>query len=66
MFDACLRHLCKFYYGGELYDAEAVEKGYQKLHLGAAMFCIINMYNTMINGVGIDDRSELLFKKEKE
>lgn len=52
MMDACLRHLTKFYYEREDYDPEYP----QKHHLGAAIFCLISMYNSMKNYPEMDDR----------
>jgi len=56
MMDAALRHLFAFYYDGEDFDPDPGAMKYQKTHLGAVVFCIINMYNTWYNGVGVDDR----------
>lgn len=48
MMDAVLRHLSKFYYDKEDYDEETFNKyDILKHHLGAAIFGIIVMYNSI-------------------
>lgn len=67
MMDAALRHLSKFYYERENYDAETEEKyKIKKHHLGASIFCLVSMYNSIHNHVGFDDRPELLSEEERE
>jgi hypothetical protein len=57
MMDACLRHLDKFFNKGEDYDQETLDNfGIKKHHLGAAMFCLISMYNDWRNHPHNDDR----------
>ena len=57
MFAACLRHLSKFFFKREVYDQETLEKyGIKKHHLGAAMFCIISLYNDFKYHPHNDDR----------
>jgi len=57
MMDACMRHISKFYYKGEDFDTETLEThGIKKSHLGAAIFCLINMYNTSMTRRELDDR----------
>jgi hypothetical protein len=58
MFDACQRHLEKFFYQYEDYDKETWDKyRIKKHHLGAAMFCIVAMYWTQkIKRKDLDDR----------
>jgi len=57
MMAACLRHLTKFFYFGEVWDKETLEKyGIKKHHLGAAIFCIISLYNDWKNNPKNDDR----------
>ncbi|MCP3966700.1 MAG: hypothetical protein GY718_10170 [Lentisphaerae bacterium] len=52
MMDACLRHLSAFYYEREAFDPKYPEKH----HLGAAVFCLIAMYNSWKNHEELDDR----------
>ena len=56
MFDATMRHLMAFYYNREFYDPDPLAMKYGKCHLGGSVFSIINMFNTIQNGKGIDDR----------
>ena len=57
MMDACLRHLDKFFNHNEIYDQQTLEEyGIKKHHLGAAVFCIISMYNDWKNQPENDDR----------
>lgn len=58
MMDALQRHLTAFYYKRELHDAETFKTyGIRKHHLGAALFCILSMYNSVeINSKKFDDR----------
>lgn len=57
MMAACLRHLTKFFFMRETYDTETlITYGIKKHHLGAAMFCIISMYNDHKNHPHNDDR----------
>ena len=57
MMAACLRHLTKFFYFGEVWDKETLEKyGIKKHHLGAAIFCIISLYNDWKHNPQNDDR----------
>ena len=60
MMDACLRHLTDFFYKGEDYDQD-VPPGIKKHHLGAAMFCILSMLETLETRPDLDDRQ---IKKE--
>ena len=62
MMDACLRHLNKFFNDGEDYDQEAFDRyGLKKHHLGAAIFCIISMYNDWKYNPNNDDRPKTDF-----
>ena len=61
MMDACQRHLRKFFYEKEDFDPEYPEKH----HLGAALFCIISMYNSWKNHNELDDRHDGDGKDEK-
>ncbi len=62
MMDAALRHLSAYYYKGEDYDKEAEKSNIKKHHLGAAIFCLICMYDTFAYHPEMDDR----FSKNKE
>ena len=57
MYDALMRHLSAWFFHLETNDPEAKEKSnIDKHHLGAAMFCLINLYNTEMNFPELDDR----------
>jgi len=57
MYDALMRHLTKWFFNLESYDPEAKEKyNIDKHHLGAAMFCLINLYETEMNFPELDNR----------
>lgn len=57
MYDALRRHLDAWFYEMESLDPEPLEKyNIEKHHLGAAMFCLINLYNTDMNFPHLDDR----------
>ncbi len=57
MMSACLRHLTKFFYHNETYDLETLTTyGIKKHHLGAAIFCIISIYNDFKHHPANDDR----------
>lgn len=67
MMDAALRHISAFYFWKEDYDPETLDKyGISKPHLGAAIFCLISMYNSVHNHVGLDDRPVSILKEERE
>jgi len=52
-----MRHLTAWFFNLETNDPEAKEKsGIDKHHLGAAMFCLINLYNTEMKFPELDDR----------
>ena len=64
MYAALMRHLNAFFFGMESYDPESKEKfNIDKHHLGAAMFCMINLYNADMNFPELDDRPQKLFEK---
>ena len=64
MMDACQRHLTKFFYEREDLDQETLEKyNIKKHHLGAALFCIISMYNTTQVNPGLDNRPKQIKKR---
>lgn len=57
MYDALIRHQTKWFFHLESNDPEPMEKfNLRKHHLGAAIFCLINLYNTEINFPHLDDR----------
>lgn len=57
MYDALMRHLTAWFFELKSFDPEAKEKfGIDKHHLGAAMFCLINLYNTEMSFSDLDDR----------
>jgi len=57
MYDALMRHLTAWFFKLESYDPETKEKyGIDKHHLGAAMFCLINLYATDKKFPEMDDR----------
>jgi len=57
MYDALMRHLKSWFFDLESYDPEAQEKfNIDKHHLGAAMFCLINLYATDMKFPELDDR----------
>lgn len=57
MYDALMRHTNAWFFNLESYDPEPKEKfNIMKHHLGAAMFCLINLYNTEISFPHLDDR----------
>jgi len=67
MYDALMRHLKAWFFDLESYDPESKEKfNIDKHHLGGAMFCLINLYNTDINFPELDDRPLRTVEKLKE
>lgn len=68
MYDALKRHLDAWFYELESFDSEAEEKhNIKKHHLGAAMFCLINLYMTEFKFPKLDDRPlKLLEEIQKE
>lgn len=72
MADALKRHFTKFFYKGEDFDQEALEKfDIKKHHLAAIIFCALCMLDTFKNHPELDDRPCKLkhlqdyFRKEK-
>ena len=66
MYDALMRHLTKWFFELESNDPESKEKfSIDKSHLGAAMFCLINLYNTEHSFPDLDDRPLKLVEKLK-
>jgi len=67
MYDALMRHLTAWFFKLESNDPEAKEKyNIEKHHLGAAIFCLINLYNTEKNFHDLDDRPLNLLEKLKK
>ncbi len=57
MHDAALRHMVAFFHKKEDYDPQTLEEhGIKKHHIGAAIFCLISMFNSMENFPDLDDR----------
>ena len=57
MYDALMRHLKAWFYDLESYDPEPKKKfGIDKHHLGAVIFCAINLYVTDMSFPELDDR----------
>ena len=54
LFDACMRHLNSFFYKGEDFDPDAQD--IKKHHLGAAIFCMTSILNTLETRPELDDR----------
>ena len=66
MYDALMRHLTAWFFKLETNDPEAKERfNIDKHHLGAAMFCLINLYNTEMNLPELDDRPLKLLEAYK-
>ena len=67
MYDALMRHLTAWFFNLESFDPEAQEKfDIDKHHLGAAMFCLINLYATEMNFPELDDRPFKVLEKYQE
>jgi hypothetical protein len=61
MMDAHERHMTQFFHELEDYDQETWKKyGIKKHHLGAMLFCIICMCDTIKNHPELDDRRAIL------
>ena len=57
MEDAARRHMCQFFHDGEDYDQESLERfNIKKHHLGAALFSILCMCQTLRDHPELDDR----------
>lgn len=57
MFAACQRHLELFFYEGQDYDVDTLQRfGIKKHHLGAVMFCVNSMLQTLETRPDLDDR----------
>ena len=65
MMDAAKRHLTAFFHDGEDFDNETLIKyGIMKHHLGAALFCILCMCDTVLNHPEMDDRCKIAKAKK--
>lgn len=59
-YSAAMRHLIKFMFKGEDIDIETLDKyGIKKSHLGAAIFHLICIYNTLKVRPDLDDRIKI-------
>lgn len=56
MIDALRRHEKAFFHKKEDIDPDALKFGIKKHHLGAMLFCIICMCDTIKNHPELDDR----------
>ncbi len=66
MYDALMRHLNAWFFDLENFDPEPKEKhNIDKHHLGAAMFCLINLYVTDQKFPHLDDRPLKILEKYK-
>lgn len=66
MYDALMRHLTAWFFKLESYDPETKEKyGIDKHHLGAVIFCAINLYAIDQSFHEMDDRPLKLVDKYK-
>ncbi len=64
MYNALMRHLKAFFFDLESYDPESKEKfNIDKHHLGAVIFCAVNLYATDISFPSLDDRPKKVFNK---
>ncbi len=64
MYDALMRHLNAWFFKGESVDPEPKEKyNIDKHHLGASIFCLINLYMTEMNFPELDDRPFKIIEK---
>lgn len=67
MYDALMRHLKAWFFDLESFDLDTKERfNIDKHHLGAAMFCLINLYATDQNFPDLDDRPLKTLSKRKE
>lgn len=67
MFDAAMRHLTRWFYKGESFDPESKERfNIDKHHLGAVIFCLINLYLTERDHKNLDDRPFILLESLEE
>ena len=60
MFDATMRHLIEFYYNREDLDSDAKKLNIKKHHLGAAIFSIICMYQSITTRPELDNRPSVV------
>ena len=67
MYDAMMRHLKLWFFELESFDPDTKDMyEINKHHLGAAMFCMINLYNTEMNFPELDDRPLNVLEKYKD
>lgn len=66
MYDALMRHLKAWFFDLESYDPETKEKyNIDKHHLGAVLFCAINLYATNMKFPELDDRPMKILEELK-
>ena len=67
MYDSLMHHLRAWFFDLESYDTEAKEKfNIDKHHLGAVIFCVINLYATEMKFPELDDRPPKILEKYKD
>lgn len=66
MYDSLMHHLRAWFFDLETFDPEAKEFNVEKHHLGAAIFCMINLYNTEMNFPALDDRPLKILAQYKD
>jgi len=67
MYDALMRHLKAWFFDLESYDPETKEKyDIDKHHLGAVLFCAINLYATEMKFPDLDNRPLKILEKYKD
>ena len=64
MYDATIRHLTKFFYCHEDWDADASKVGVKKHHLAGVLFSVLCMLDTFEHHPELDDRKT--FRKETQ
>jgi hypothetical protein len=66
MYDALMRHLKSWFFDLESFDPETKEKyGIDKHHLGAVLFCAINLYATEMKFPEHDNRPLKILEEYK-
>ena len=66
MYDALMRHLKAWFFDLESFDPESKDRfEIDKHHLGASMFCLINLYATEMTFPELDDRPLKILEKYK-
>ena len=56
LISSAMRHIKAYFWDGEIYDKEAMEKGFKMHHLASARFCLASILHAEIEGIGKDDR----------